>query len=237
MFFWYLRNPMVFAKKAFTVLSRNLFELFHGENSYPIGSNYNIHKASLYDQSREKDGYWFAEQNSVSFVLNKYPNLKNVLDAPFGTGRFLELYSQHGLSVCGVDISEDMVSQARIKFPGLMSDVKIHIGDIKDLPLANASVDLVVCYRFLSWIVSFEDADQILAELSRVCRGVAVFEFCVGVHETGSIDLVKKATLWDRKNFEELVDWLSGHSFHVVDTIKLWNDASHPGLTAFICEK
>lgn len=208
-----------------------------GEYQIPIGNNYVDNKAKIYDGHRENAPYWSAEHQSVSDYLNRLDSVDRVLDAPFGTGRFVPLYFKHSLEIIALDISKDMIGEARKKYPEAMSRAKIHIRDMSEIPYADNSIDLVVCYRFLPWIVSFADAERSLRELSRVCKRFAILELCVGKHQDGKGKTYRNQTLWNRLNESELRSWLEKFNFEVVDVNSLYDDAEHPGLSAFLCRK
>jgi SAM-dependent methyltransferase len=80
---------------------------------------------------------------------------RSILDCPFGTGRWIPQYDAVGAHVIGVDMSSDMLSQARAKIPAAEQPrytlIRGSIFELDDLKLA-ASPDLVVCVRFLNWI-------------------------------------------------------------------------------------
>lgn len=221
----------------FSAVKRKMVSKIYGRFSDPIGDNYTGFKADVYDSHRIDDQYWSAENESLQYALRKLPNLQNVLDAPFGTGRFLPYYVDHGLSVIALDISDDMLNQARVKYPEQMSQVKVLLQDMNCIPLPTNSVDLVVCYRFLPWIVSFSEAEIALRELSRVCNGYAVLELCVGVHADGEAKIYPNKTLWNRMNESELVAWLAKFNLVTLEVVKLYDDAEHPGLSMFLCNK
>jgi len=63
------------------------------------------------------------------------------LDAACGTGRFAELLATHGHQVIGVDTSPDMLAHARRRVP----NGEFHLAALDQLPLADESVDVIVC--------------------------------------------------------------------------------------------
>jgi SAM-dependent methyltransferase len=85
------------------------------------------------------------------------------LDAACGTGRFAELLSRHGHQVIGVDSSLDMLAHARRRVP----DGDFHLGALEQLPLADDSVDVIVCALALVHVPSLR---PVLAEFARVLR-------------------------------------------------------------------
>lgn len=98
-----------------------------------------------------------------------------ILDIPVGTGHFLPLYKALGLNVIGMDVSEEMMDQARAKAP----ELDIRYGDIMQIPLSDAAVDIAVCIRLLSLI----DTDEMvlaLKELGRIASQFVIFSIKVG---------------------------------------------------------
>lgn len=98
-----------------------------------------------------------------------------VLDIPVGTGHFIPLYEALGLSVIGMDVSTEMMDQARAKAP----EADLRYGDILQIPLADWEVDVAVCIRLLSLI----DTDEMvlaIKELGRVASQCVIFSMKVG---------------------------------------------------------
>ena len=102
------------------------------------------------------------EQPIVREILDGLP-VGIALDAACGTGRHTEYLASLGHTVIGVDTSPEMLARARAKVP----DGTFHEADLHDLPLADDSVDLVVCAIALSHVADLAPA---LAELVRVLR-------------------------------------------------------------------
>jgi ubiquinone/menaquinone biosynthesis C-methylase UbiE len=85
------------------------------------------------------------------------------LDAACGTGRHAAYLASLGHRVIGVDVVPDMLELARAKVPG----GAFHEGDLHDLPVANDSVDVVVCAIAVSHV---RELASVLAEFARVLR-------------------------------------------------------------------
>ena len=91
-----------------------------------------------------------------------------VLDVPCGLGRMGELLQSRGGSPVSVDISPDMVREARgAGGRGLQAE-------IEHLPLADRSVDGAVCFRFLHHLPTRAARVAVLRELARVSRRFVV---------------------------------------------------------------
>jgi ubiquinone/menaquinone biosynthesis C-methylase UbiE len=98
----------------------------------------------------------------VREILESLP-LGVALDAACGTGRHTAYLASLGHKVIGVDSSPEMLRVAREKVPeGEFFEAELH-----DVPLADDSVDLVVCAIALTHVA---DLDQVLGEFVRVLR-------------------------------------------------------------------
>jgi ubiquinone/menaquinone biosynthesis C-methylase UbiE len=102
------------------------------------------------------------EQPIVREILGALP-VGVALDAACGTGRHAAYLAELGHAVIGVDTSAEMLAVAREKVPA----AELHEGDLHKLPLADASVDLVVCTLAL---VHVPDLSRALSEFVRVLR-------------------------------------------------------------------
>jgi ubiquinone/menaquinone biosynthesis C-methylase UbiE len=102
------------------------------------------------------------EEPIVREILDGIP-VGVALDAACGTGRHTAFLASLGHEVIGVDSSPEMLARAGEKIP----DGEFHEADMHDIPLADDSVDLVVCAIALSHVPDLAGA---LAELVRVLR-------------------------------------------------------------------
>ena len=116
--------------------------------------------ASSYVAKRASKAKWKAEDLFLETTLKGVQG--KVLDAPVGTGRFLELYRQRGLEVVGVDCSNAMLALARAAHPW----ATLEHGDVASLRFGNGAFDVVVCVRLLHLVATYEVA-HIMRELFR----------------------------------------------------------------------
>jgi ubiquinone/menaquinone biosynthesis C-methylase UbiE len=86
-----------------------------------------------------------------------------VLDAACGTGRYAAYLAERGHEVIGVDGSAEMLERARARVP--QGDFRL--GDLRALPLEDASVDAVVSGLALAHVPALE---PVMAEFARVLR-------------------------------------------------------------------
>ena len=109
-------------------------------------------------------------------VLELLPSLSGltVLDAGCGTGRYSRVLEQSGASrVIGLDLSEAMLSRA-------VRGSRVR-GDLRQIPLASASVDLVVSGLALSDVA---DLISVVKEWGRVLKGGGIL-VCSTLHPRG----------------------------------------------------
>lgn len=133
-----------------------------------IAQYYTGKRAKNYDAERQNQPKWKFETAILEAIHEKInPEVKSVIDAPVGSGRFLNTYIQ--TRVTGFDYSSDMLEVAKQR--GTKAKLLLHnlIGDA--LPV---SADLVVCFRFLN-LISVSDADAALTNLLNSARKYAVF--------------------------------------------------------------
>jgi ubiquinone/menaquinone biosynthesis C-methylase UbiE len=102
------------------------------------------------------------EQPVTRQLLDELP-AGTALDAGCGTGRYAAYLSSLGHGVIGVDICPQMLEVARAKVAG----ADFREGDLHQLPVADQSVDLVVCALALTHV---PDLSPVLAQFARVLR-------------------------------------------------------------------
>jgi SAM-dependent methyltransferase len=104
----------------------------------------------------------------IDAILDTLP-AGTAIDTACGTGRLARRLAGRGHRVVGIDGSPAMVREARRK----VTSVPFVVGDLHDLPLADASVDLVTNALALTHV---PDLDVVVSELARVLRpgGVAI---------------------------------------------------------------
>lgn len=104
----------------------------------------------------------FAEEPVVRSMIDALP-AGRALDAACGTGRHAKYLASRGWNVVGVDLTPEMLACAREAMP----EADLRLGDLTALPLADASVDLVVCALALTHCPRLEPP---IAEIARVVR-------------------------------------------------------------------
>jgi len=137
--------------------------------------------AAQYENLRKDDRYWLWENEIVERYLHESSDVNSVADCPVGTGRFFDIYSRFSFPVVGIDISEDMLAEAKNKVPNgkaagrynlIKADVSKFSGGV---PVAS---DLI-CFRLLH-LISEDNLDDLVAGLSAISsRRVLLQQFTV----------------------------------------------------------
>jgi len=85
------------------------------------------------------------------------------LDVACGTGRLSRILVGAGHEVVGVDTSGEMLSHARANAPG----ASLVLGDVRRLPIADGTMDVVVCGLALTHVSTIQEP---IAEIARTLR-------------------------------------------------------------------
>jgi ubiquinone/menaquinone biosynthesis C-methylase UbiE len=90
---------------------------------------------------------------------------RSVADVGCGPGALVPYLAARGLEPHGVDLSAEMVRVARRDHPGFAFEV----GDVRDLPFEDASLDGVVAWYSLMYLAA-QDRPRAFGEIGRVVR-------------------------------------------------------------------
>jgi ubiquinone/menaquinone biosynthesis C-methylase UbiE len=90
------------------------------------------------------------------------------IDVATGTGRWMSTLQSKGVRCFGLDLSRDMLAEARRK-PGLAT--RLIAADMRCLPFRSGVADLAICSFAIGYLPSL---DELFRELSRVAERVIV---------------------------------------------------------------
>ena len=106
---------------------------------------------------------------SVSALISEYAH-GSVVDVGGGHGQLLNLYAKHGMDVT-VHGSDE---QCFARLDQSVKSFRRVVSDIRELPFADHSVDVVVAVRLISHV---DDWPTVLAEMCRVARSAVVIDY------------------------------------------------------------
>lgn len=164
------------------LLPESWFDVLRSARAKAFGNRYFSARAKNYNHDRVSQPSWWAEFEALKDIATSLgPDLR-VLDLPVGTGRFFPIYGNLGWRVVGLDVSRDMLNEAEAAASlNLTNSYSLKLADARKTDFPDGSFDVVVCFRFLQSIVSFEDARSVLAEISRVTNAWAVLHLNVAL--------------------------------------------------------
>jgi SAM-dependent methyltransferase len=140
------------------------------------------------------------EERGVRVVERHLPREGRVLDAGCGVGRWFRLIAP-GRSLIGMDFSAALLERAAVNEQG----VKVILGDVRDIPLENASFDAALTIKVLQCL-KHEERSKAVAELLRVTApgGVVVlFEKTRGADGSAASEWLR----WGKQADARLVTW------------------------------
>jgi ubiquinone/menaquinone biosynthesis C-methylase UbiE len=136
--------------------------------------------AGTYDQARFRS---FSgrlgdrkEKLALCRALDSTNGVLTAADAACGTGRMTQILLDHGLAVTGVDISLEMMDQARAKLAGHKGQLRFTRASLFDLPFDPASFDLANCSRLFGHY-NTADRRKLLGELARVSKKWVIVQY------------------------------------------------------------
>jgi ubiquinone/menaquinone biosynthesis C-methylase UbiE len=142
----------------------------------PKGDRYYGRAARAYNAKREKQDWWHVEHEEMRDLLAGLPKNLNVVDIPFGTGRFAPLYKECGHKISGLDISDHMITAAKRALGDDFEACRTEVGSALSTPFHGQEFDLLVSTRFLSHIISYKDARAALTEFARITKTYAIIQ-------------------------------------------------------------
>lgn len=143
------------------------------------------------NRNGEKSLNLFSKKESINIYLTKKAKLcppendairnyfsidskKFVLDLGCGTGRTTKPLMDIGLQPIGIDISDKMIHEAKLRFP----DIDFLIGDASELNFKNETFDYVLfSFNGLDYIYPESKRIMALKEIHRVLKPEGIFIF------------------------------------------------------------
>jgi SAM-dependent methyltransferase len=146
----------------------------------PTGEGRMVEKTHDYEQHAgeyaelELEGTQYLAFRDVPALIKEYAgSVTSVLDYGCGAGRSTRFLKRHGFDAVGVDVSEEMLDQARSKD----GSGEYHHIPSGHLPFQDSAFDLVFSSFVFLEVSSIEEIERILGEMKRVLRkdGVIIF--------------------------------------------------------------
>lgn len=161
----------------------------------------------------------FGTQFQLEAFMALLPDTWTVADIGTGTGYLLSSLARHFRKVTGVEPSDRMIEAARDRVEReQLKNVELRTGELEQLPISRASVDLAIAALVLHHVASPATA---VSELRRITRqGGAVLLVEQLAHQSESFRTRMQDRWW---GFEpgELITWLEAAGFCSCRYVKL----------------
>jgi hypothetical protein len=189
-----------------TVFKRKLYQ-------FDLSNSYSGSKVEKYEIDRSKNPKWKFENESFQLFFNKIINeVKIIVDAPVGTGRFIamiEPFIENRKIYC-MDYSEDMLKESANKtksknFIFLKHDLVCH--EVSYTP------DLVLCSRFLN-LINWNDCQKVLRNILGPTKKYALLNVRLSDSPDEVIKIENKINVHSKKKFISVVNSMG---FEIVD--------------------
>ena len=157
-----------------------------------MAEDYDFHRFSSPERQKRNARKWAA----IRKALARAEGVRTILDLPCGTGRFTGALAREGYELIGSDISLEMLQKAASTPDGQHATIRGYVqANAEHLPLRDASLDCVVCIRFMMHV---DPATRVrmLKEFHRVSRRWVVVDYrhkytfrYVATHTVGKLGL------------------------------------------------
>ena len=127
-----------------------------------------------------RDKNYASEAEYVHRLIQTYaPNAKSMLELGCGTGRYSEKFESMGYEVTGVDVSEEMLMEAR---KTASPTCKFVLGDIRSIRLDKKFDVVTALFHVMSYQVTNQDVADTLSTIKEhlKIRGLVCFDFWYG---------------------------------------------------------
>lgn len=118
-------------------------------------------------------------QDELSYLEKFLKVGQRILDLGCGYGRYTIPLAELGYEIDGIDITQSLVVKARSNAKEKNLEVKFTVGDMRSLPFADKSYDLIICmWSTFSELSELVDQKRAIEEMMRVLRnnGFALIE-------------------------------------------------------------
>lgn len=165
--------------------------------------------AEAYEDKRFSGGGRLIDRREKQAVLDAIVPREGqrVLEIACGTGRFTVLLAEHGANVTGIDISDAMLSQGRVKAKAAAVEDRLDFirGDAGRLPFPNDSFNAVFAVRFFHLT---DTPRRFLREMRRVASDRVFFDTFNAVSARSAYNwlLPMGSRLYNRDDVHELID-------------------------------
>jgi len=166
-----------------------------------------------------KDKNYQEEYNYIRDLIKKHGNTgnKNILDIGCGTGKHLSLFKKDGYTVSGVDLSENMISEAKKYLQQEEGFICCKASDFK----FNTKFDIIVSlFHVMSYQTENDELEKVFQNVSEHLTegGLFIFDFWYGPAVLTDPPVVKIKRLEDDEvNITRVTEPVMRYNENIVD--------------------
>jgi len=172
---------------------------------------------------------------TVERFVELLPASARVIDLGCGPGEITGYLHNRGIEACGIDLSAQMINEARKLYPG----VEFKTGDMLELDIDGASIGGVIAfYSIVNF--SFDQARQALAEMARILKpdGILLFTYHLGDKTIRVDDFLNSPVAIDFTLFQtsDIKEILAESGLELLDAIERdpYPDVEYPSRRAYV---
>lgn len=176
------------------------------------------------------------DRHLLNWFGERVQGLGAVYDIGCGPGHVASYLHQHGVTVCGLDLSPEMVAHAQRLYPA----IPFAHGNMRSLDAADGAWGGIVAFYSIIHIPR-DEVVAVLREFKRVLRpgGVLLLAFHIGQDSIHLDDWWDQAVALDFVFFQidEMQAYLATAGFEIEVVIERapYVEAEHPSRRAYIC--
>lgn len=138
---------------------------------------YTVYYAGKHERGLGRRLSHWRERRVVAAALRALGPVTTVLDVPSGAGHFLPVLAQFRMRAVVVDPSIESLREGEQFYPRFVHRPKAVVASWLRLPLADESMDAVLCSRLIQRFSRSHERIEVLREVARICRVGAVVSF------------------------------------------------------------
>lgn len=151
-----------------------------GNSAEPIAGHFDqvtADYADAYLHLNSPPAFFFQRRQAIVIPFLRHLKRGLILDIGCGPGNYAKPVTDQGYHYFGLDISPEMISEARRRFTHL-ENADFSVGDAAHLPFASESVDGLLCLGMLEYVPREREAAY-LNEMVRVLKpgGIIILSF------------------------------------------------------------
>lgn len=133
--------------------------------------------AQYYDLLYKEKDYWAEAEYVSNLIKRSQPDAKSILNLGCGTGRHDFALTEMGYQMTGVDLSKEMIKQARGNLENRNAKIRFEQGDIRRLSLGKKFDAVISLFHVISYQTTNKDLLEVLKTVGNHLKPGGIFIF------------------------------------------------------------